>query len=54
MRDIPLSATAWHIDPNVKPNALLMKMVQRMMDTSMQNVFRKSIQMTAFTPPRYV
>lgn len=49
-----LPATASHIEPNVKPRDLLMKMVQRAMETIMQKVFRKSIQITALTPPRNV
>ena len=46
-----LSATALHIVPKVNPRALLMNRVQRTIETIMQNVLRKSIQITAFTPP---
>ena len=53
-RDMSLSETAWSMLPNVNPNALLMNTVQRTIAVIIQMVFRESIQITAFTPPRYV
>ena len=52
--DIPLSLTAGMMSPMPNPSALLIKTVHRTIESSMQAVFRKSIQITAFTPPRNV